>query len=102
MWTPLCPLADLTPNQGTRIEVGLYTLALFLLDDSTVRVIDDTCPHAGASLSGGFVEGGCVICPRHAWHFNLTTGQMPDDPQTAIPTFPTKIENGQVYADLPE
>jgi UDP-MurNAc hydroxylase len=29
------------------------------------------CPHQGADLSAGWIEGDCIVCPRHRWKFCL-------------------------------
>jgi UDP-MurNAc hydroxylase len=29
------------------------------------------CPHQGADLSAAWVQGSCVVCPRHRWRFDL-------------------------------
>ena len=34
-------------------------------DGSTLRLAPDACPHMGASLAEGRVEGGCIVCPWH-------------------------------------
>lgn len=38
--------------------------------------VDDKCPHMGASLSGGTLEGTVVTCPKHGSQFDLTDGHM--------------------------
>jgi UDP-MurNAc hydroxylase len=30
------------------------------------------CPHQGGDLSQGWLEGNCLVCPRHRWHFDLS------------------------------
>lgn len=32
------------------------------------------CPHAGASLARGSIEGGEIICPMHGYSFDLLSG----------------------------
>lgn len=44
--------------------------------DGEVYAIEDACNHAGASLAEGWVEGRCVICPMHAYAFDLKTGHL--------------------------
>ncbi|MGB5349537.1 MAG: Rieske 2Fe-2S domain-containing protein, partial [Polyangiales bacterium] len=33
----------------------------------TARVVDAYCPHLGANLADGKVQGDCVECPFHGW-----------------------------------
>ena len=64
--------------------------------------IDDLCPHMGASLSGGHVEGDIVTCPWHAWRFRLTDGAWADNPRIKIGCYPVRVEDGVVQLQLPE
>ena len=82
-WTPLMPLADLpTDGEGATVEKDGHRLAVFHVDGA-VHVLDDECPHAGASLGAGVCVDGDVTCPWHGWHFRLTDGKntdgLPDD-----------------------
>lgn len=44
--------------------------------DGEVFAIEDACNHAGASLAEGWIEGECVVCPMHAYVFELRTGRL--------------------------
>jgi nitrite reductase (NADH) small subunit/3-phenylpropionate/trans-cinnamate dioxygenase ferredoxin subunit len=104
-WTSMCDLDELDEGQGKYVEIGGFQLAVFL-DRGQVFVIDNTCPHAGRSLSGGRVEDGCVICPWHAWTFHLENGQLRDAPGVAITSYKVRIYESEsrpklVQADLP-
>lgn len=44
--------------------------------DGTLYAIDDTCPHAGASLAGGKLQGRLLQCPAHGLKFDLADGCM--------------------------
>ena len=37
---------------------------------------DNRCPHMGAKLSQGKLEGTVVTCPRHGSQFDLTDGRV--------------------------
>ena len=37
--------------------------------------IEDVCTHDGEALTGGPVEGGEIVCPRHGARFCLRTGE---------------------------
>lgn len=58
----------------------------------------DRCPHAGATLSEGDLEGGVVTCPRHGSQFDVSTGERLRGPaDTDIATWPTVSDGGQLY-----
>lgn len=58
----------------------------------------DRCPHAGAVLSEGELEGPVVTCPRHGSQFDVRTGERLRGPaDLGIATFPVLEDGGQVY-----
>jgi UDP-MurNAc hydroxylase len=32
------------------------------------------CPHQGGDLAQGWIEDGCLVCPRHRWRYDLSRG----------------------------
>lgn len=79
------------------IDGSLRRIALFG-DDGDVHAVDDTCTHAGASLSEGGVRDGTVRCPRHGAPFDLRTGEALGYPASeGVRTYETKFEDGVVY-----
>ena len=64
--------------------------------------IDDLCPHMGASLSGGYVEDGCVTCPWHYWRFRLADGAWADNPKVKQAAYPVHEVDGAVQLELPD
>jgi len=48
-------------------------------DSDGLFAIDDTCPHAGASLAEGLLTDGCVVCPIHGYAYHVRTGEGMDD-----------------------
>jgi len=73
-------------------------IALLRDDDGSVWALNDTCTHALAFLSEGWVAHGVVECPAHASAFCLRTGAVQGLPAT-VDTVPHKVEvrDGEVY-----
>lgn len=94
----LGPASDLAPGLGRAYEVDGETIAVFRTPDGALHAINDTCPHAGASLAEGDLEDGCVTCPLHAWRFELATGECPDF-AASVKTFPVKEEGGRLLLE---
>ena len=70
--------------------------------DGRLRAIADRCPHAGASLSGGTLDGAVLTCPRHGSQFDVTTGERVRGPADEdLATFHLVEEGGQVFLVLP-
>ncbi len=99
-WVDLCPLAEVPEQAGKYVGSKTHSLAIFRVDNQTVQVMDDTCPHAGASLAAGYVADGKVFCPWHGWPFNLADGVCPDNDCIKMKTYPNRVVNGMLQAKL--
>ncbi len=83
---------------GTRKRCMVDGKAVLVLNiKGELFAVSDTCPHRGASLSGGILTGQIVSqapghyaysrageilrCPWHAWEFDLRTGRSWCDPK---------------------
>jgi 3-phenylpropionate/trans-cinnamate dioxygenase ferredoxin subunit len=65
------------PTAGDRSivrEAGL-SLALFSVKGS-LYALDDSCPHSGASLVMGQLDGFWLRCPAHGLRFDIRSGCM--------------------------
>lgn len=90
--------ADKLPEPGQRalFEVGDYSLVLFNVDGQ-LYAIDDSCPHQGASLCGGRLEGRVIQCAAHGLRFNLATGYLLNSTALKIATYPVEVVEGQAF-----
>jgi 3-phenylpropionate/trans-cinnamate dioxygenase ferredoxin component len=60
----------------------------------------DACTHLQCSLSGGDLEGACVVCPCHLGRFDVTTGAVVDGPPLEqLRTWPARLIDGLVELD---
>ncbi len=95
----VCKVDQLPPGQAKTVEVGGKLVAVFHRPDG-FHAIDDVCPHMGASLSGGEVEGDIVTCPWHAWRFRITDGVWADNPRIKIGCYPVRVEADEVQVQV--
>lgn len=92
-------VSDVPPGQGRLIEVGGRFLALFNAA-GTFYAVDDTCTHAEASLSEGFLEGTEIECPLHGARFDLRTGAAVWSPAfVPVATYAVRVEGDDVLVD---
>ncbi|MFO0798845.1 MAG: Rieske 2Fe-2S domain-containing protein [Gemmataceae bacterium] len=98
---PLGKVTDLPAGATTVVEVDGKDVAVFH-HEGRFFAIDDLCPHMGASLSGGFVEGGVVTCPWHYWRFRLDDGSWADNPKVRIGCYPIHVEGDDVVIEVLE
>ena len=71
--------SEIAEGSGKCVEVEGKRIAVFNLRNEFFA-IDDTCPHAGASLSEGIVEGDEVECPWHSARFKIKSGAVTSPP----------------------
>lgn len=92
-------VADLDEGAGMTVAVGTKLIAVFKVNGSYFA-IDDTCPHMGASLSGGYLENGIVTCPWHAWRFRLADGAWADNPRIKIGCYQVRVEGDDLQVQV--
>jgi len=93
--------ADLPPGKTRTVEVGGRPLALCNVGGDYFAV-DDTCPHAGASLGQGHMEGDRVICPLHDACFDVRTGEAVEGPATtSVGTYAVRVVGDDVQIAAP-
>jgi len=67
--------------------------------EGALYAVDNTCPHAGASLFSGKLNGKVLQCPVHAMRFDVTTGCFAGGKRQELQTYPvTWAEGGAVLA----
>jgi nitrite reductase/ring-hydroxylating ferredoxin subunit len=64
--------------EGGKMVVLPYPPSHVLVSRVGLRyfAIEDACNHAGASLADGERSGDCVVCPLHAYVFELAGGTL--------------------------
>ena len=98
-WIDLLPESEFPQHASRCFLVRGHRLAVFRTD-AHWHAIDDECPHAGAPLSDGWLEDGCVVCPWHAARFSLVDG-LPQSPPASrsVKIYPLRVENGILQVD---
>jgi nitrite reductase/ring-hydroxylating ferredoxin subunit len=67
-----------------------------------LHAIADTCPHAGASLGDGELDGEIVTCPAHGSQFRLSDGERVRGPaDRGVARYPVVVEAGVAFVELP-
>jgi nitrite reductase/ring-hydroxylating ferredoxin subunit len=96
---PVIELSALPDGAGRRVRAAGLDLALFRIGDA-VYAIDDGCPHAGASLCGGRLQGRKIFCRAHGLGFDLLNDDPQGTPTLPIGRYPVSIVQGVVMLDL--
>ena len=87
--------ADVKPGHSRTVDVDGREIALFNVG-GTIYALENACPHQGAPLADGWIEGATVTCTWHAWCFNLTDGRMAYGGFAGVDAFEVRVEDGAV------
>jgi nitrite reductase (NADH) small subunit len=101
-WIKVSPCASIPPREGRCVEVDGRPIAIFHTNNGFLAV-ENRCPHRGGPLADGIVSGTTVVCPLHAWKFDLLSGASTNHPEAprALIVYPTCIDDGIVCIQLP-
>jgi nitrite reductase (NADH) small subunit len=88
----LGPLSLIPAGEGRNFEVAGERIAVFHTRSGQVFATQAACPHKRGPLADGLVGGGAVICPLHAWKFDLATGE-PIMGSCKLKTYPVRLDD---------
>lgn len=96
---PVGAVDELGPGERKLVFINGRSIVLFNID-GTIHAIDNTCPHNGASLASGQLEGCVLSCPAHGLRFDLRTGCTPGAGGLSLTTFPVRAIDGKLFVSL--
>jgi len=99
VFMPVCKVHEVREGEGKTVSVKGKLIAVFV-EQGRHFAINDTCPHMGASLSGGHLENGIVTCPWHAWRFRLADGAWADNPRIKIGCYPVRVVGEDIEVEV--
>lgn len=80
-----------------QVQVAGKKLCL-VRNQEKIHLLQNSCPHAGGILSGGWCEKGMLICPIHRYGYNLENGRGAEGQGDYIDVYPVKQEPDGLYA----
>ncbi len=84
----VCKTTQISIGQMKKISVDGKDIVIVNIGGNYFA-INDTCTHAGASLSEGKIEDSTIICDWHGAQFDCKNGKLIK--------FPAKIDDLEVY-----
>lgn len=91
------------PGGIAEFEVAGKTVAIANVDGKFFA-INSICLHEGGPLGEGALTGRVVICPWHAWEYDVTTGKIagnPDGTETeGVACYPVEVRGEEIYVDV--
>ena len=97
-WVSVADESAIPEGTGATYFVDDVEVAVFR-SDGRWHAIEGRCPHKGASLGKGPVEGCVVTCPWHDWKFDLTTGEGLTHSGSNVATVSVRVADGTVQID---
>lgn len=68
-------LGQIPPGEGRNFDMQGLRIAVFHTRAGEVFATQAECPHRVGPLADGLLGGTSLVCPLHAWKFDLRTGQ---------------------------
>jgi 3-phenylpropionate/trans-cinnamate dioxygenase ferredoxin component len=95
-WVSVATVGELAPGSHRVVDVDGAAVVVFNLGGE-YHAIEDVCTHDGGQLTGGTIEGGEIVCPRHGARFSIRTGEALTAPAyEPVAKFPVRVENGVI------
>ena len=97
--TKIGTATDLSPGNAKVVEVNGHEIALYNVDGKFYAT-SNLCPHQGGPLGEGMMEGNTVVCPWHAWVFDVTDGTSPVNPRLKIPCYAVTVQGQDLFISI--
>jgi 3-phenylpropionate/trans-cinnamate dioxygenase ferredoxin component len=91
---------QIPPGTSRVVKVGEHSIALFNVA-GTIYALEDACPHAGASLGAGKIEGKTVTCRAHGLKFDVTNGYAGGVPGFGATVYDVQVVGGAIFLAPP-
>jgi nitrite reductase (NADH) small subunit len=86
----LGPLHLIPPGEGRNFAIESERITVFHMRSGELFATQAGCPHRNGPLADGLVGDGTVICPLHAWKFDLRSGQLYGG-DCKLKTYPVRV-----------
>lgn len=95
--------AEKVPAVDARALLFIQGKAIALFNiDSQFYAFEDSCPHQGASLWSGRLDGQVIQCCAHGLRFDVASGYLLNSTHMKLKTYPVEVLNGQVFIVMDE
>lgn len=101
-WVRVASAGGLARGTMKPVTAEGLSLALYRLDDGSWHASDNSCTHAFALLTDGWLEGCYIECPLHAGRFDLRNGAGQGAPiEDDLTIYPVRLDGDDVLVRLP-
>ena len=99
-WITVARRDKLADGEMLAVSAGGKDIALYGIDGG-IYATDNTCTHAFAMLTDGWLDGEVIECPLHAGRFDVKSGKALCPPVTDdIKTYPVRVVGDEIQVKL--
>jgi nitrite reductase (NADH) small subunit len=99
-WVRLCAVKEVPqPGEVAGMEAGGRAVCLANVGGA-LHALENECPHRQGPLGQGWVEGNAVICPWHAWAFDVNSGTAEEPEHAQVKVYAVRQQGEEVEVDL--
>ena len=91
----LGPVEQIPLGEGRVFEVGETRIAVFRTRQGEVYATQAACPHREGPLADGIIGGRQIVCPLHAYKFDLATGKPVGNDCAALRTYAVTLSENR-------
>lgn len=97
-WAAVAQLADLNGDGPFAVSADGLDLVVVRTRDG-FKAYQGRCPHQGALLGEGELDGDTLVCRNHRWRFESASGQRVAGPQCLV-SCPVEVRGARLWVDL--
>jgi nitrite reductase (NADH) small subunit len=87
--------SELPPGSCREVSVAGRPVALYNVA-GVVYATTNLCLHRGGPLGQGVLDGAAVLCPWHAWSWDVTSGENTANPELKLARYAARVEDGRI------
>jgi nitrite reductase/ring-hydroxylating ferredoxin subunit len=97
----VCSIDEIPAGEARMFVIEEIAIGLFHIEQQ-FYAMENGCPHAGASLAHGEIDGCTVACRIHHWKFDIPTGRYLDEskPCYDVRTLPVRVVGTRLEVGL--
>jgi nitrite reductase/ring-hydroxylating ferredoxin subunit len=95
----ICGVDQLWDGEMAGFRAGDTTILLLKLNGQ-FHAYQGQCPHQGAALAEGELDGGFLTCPAHQWQFDATNGRGINPRSACLKGFPVHVVERKVLIEI--
>lgn len=96
----LCTIEEIPAGQSREFLLPDGVCVAVFHTGSGFYAVENRCPHAGGTLSGGLLDQEVLMCIWHGWRFDLRTRQCLTRPNAQLRAYSLLVEEENLYLKL--